>query len=116
MSIYIAGLLKVPTISIASKTSYLESFKKEVHSFVDNAEDNIQVLDTGWFEQDNPQVKAFNVVSIQTLSRNIEHLEKLQNSFGLVIADEIHSSLFSQEYRKALLEYCKFDTLQVRFH
>lgn len=102
MSIYIAGLLKVPTIFIASKTSYLESFKKEVHSFVDNAEDNIQVLDTRWFQQGNPQVKAFNVVSIQTLSRNIEHLEKLQNSFGLVIADEIHTGMFSSEYRKAL--------------
>ena len=102
MGIYIAGLLKTPTIFIASKTSYLESFKKEIYSFVDNAEDNIQVLDKKWFEQDNPQVKAFNVVSIQTLSRNIEHLEKLQNSFGLVIADEIHNSLFSQEYRKAL--------------
>ena len=102
MSIYIAGLLKTPTIFIASKTSYLESFKKEVNSFVDNAEDNIQVLDTRWFEQDNPQVKAFNVCSIQTLSRNLEHLEKLQQSFGLVIADEIHSAMFSQEYRKAL--------------
>ena len=102
MSIYIAGLLKVPTIFIASKTSYLESFKKEVHSFVENAEDNIQVLDTKWFEQDNPQVKAFNTCSIQTLSRNIEHLEKLQNSFGLVIGDEIHAGMFSSEYRKAL--------------
>lgn len=102
MSIYIAGLLKTPTIFLASKTSYLESFKKEVNSFVDNAEDNIQVLDSKWFEQDNPEVKAFNIVSIQTLSRNIQHLEKLQHSFGLVIADEIHSSLFSNEYRKAL--------------
>ena len=102
MSIYIAGLLKTPTIFLASKTSYLESFKKEVQSFVDNAEDNIQVLDSKWFEQDNPQVKAFNVCSIQTLSRNLEHLEKLQHSFGLVIADEIHSAMFSQEYRKAL--------------
>lgn len=102
MSIYIAGLLKVPTIFIASKTSYLESFKKEVNSFVDNAEDNIQVLDSKWFEQPNLQVKAFNVVSIQTLSRNIEHLGKLQNSFGLVIGDETHNSLFSTEYRKAL--------------
>lgn len=102
MSIYIASLLKTPTIFIASKTSYLESFKKEVHSFVDNAEDNIQVLDTKWFEQSSPQVRAFNVCSIQTLSRNIEHLEKLQNSFGLVIGDEIHAGMFSQEYRKAL--------------
>ena len=102
MSIYIAGLLKSPTIFIASKTSYLESFKKEVFSFVENAEDNIQVLDSKWFEQDNPQVKAFNVCSIQTLSRNIEHLGKLQNSFGLVIGDETHNSLFSTEYRKAL--------------
>ena len=102
MSIYIASLLKTPTIFIASKTSYLESFKKEVHSFVENAEDNIQVLDTRWFQQDNPQVKAFNVVSIQTLSRNIEHLEKLQNSFGLAIGDEIHTGMFSSEYRKAL--------------
>ena len=102
MSIYIAGLLKTPTIFIASKTSYLESFKKEVNSFVENAEDNIQVLDTRWFQQENLQVKAFNVVSIQTLSRNIEHLGKLQNSFGLVIADEVHNSLFSTEYRKAL--------------
>ena len=102
MSIYIAGLLKTPTIFIASKTSYLESFKKEVNSFVEGAEDNIKVLDSKWFEQDNPQVKAFNVCSIQTLSRNLKHLEKLQHSFGLVIADEIHSSLFSQEYRKAL--------------
>ena len=102
MSIYIAGLLKVPTVFLASKTAYLESFKKEVHTFVDNAKDNIQVLDSKWFEQDNPQVKAFNVCSIQTLSRNLKHLEKLQHSFGLVIADEIHSSLFSQEYRKAL--------------
>ena len=102
MSIYIAGLLKTPIIFIASKTSYLESFKKEVNSFVDNAEDNIQVLDTKWFQQENPQVKAFNAVSIQTLSRNIEQLEKLQNSFGLVIGDEIHAGMFSQEYRKAL--------------
>ena len=102
MSIYIAGLLKVPTIFIASKTSYLESFKKEVNSFVEGAEDNIKVLDSKWFEQDNPQVKAFNVCSIQTLSRNLKHLEKLQHSFGLVIADEIHNSLFSNEYRKAL--------------
>jgi superfamily II DNA or RNA helicase len=102
ISIYIAGLLKTPTIFIASKTSYLESFKKEVHSFVENAEDNIQVLDTKWFENDTPQVKAYNICSIQTLSRNLKHLEKLQNSFGLVIADEIHSSLFSGEYRKAL--------------
>ena len=102
MSIYIAGLLGTPTLFIASKTSYLESFKKEVHSFVENAEDNIQVLDTRWFQQGNPQVKAFNVVSIQTLSRNIEHLEKLQNSFGLAIGDEIHTGMFSSEYRKAL--------------
>lgn len=102
MSIYIAGLLKSPTIFIASKTSYLESFKKEVASFVDNAEDNIQVLNSKWFQQTNPQVKAFNVCSIQTLSRNLEHLEKLQNSFGLVIGDEIHNSMFSGEYRKAL--------------
>ncbi len=102
MSIFIASLLKTPTIFIASKTSYLESFKKEVRSFVDNAEDNIQVLDSKWFQQDNLQVKPFNIVSIQTLSRNIQHLEKLQNSFGLVIADEIHNSLFSQQYRKAL--------------
>ena len=102
MSIYIAGLLKTPTIFLASKTSYLKNKKKEVQSFVDNAEDNIQVLDSKWFEQDNPQVKAFNVCSIQTLSRNLEHLEKLQHSFGLVIADEIHSAMFSQEYRKAL--------------
>lgn len=102
MSIYIAGLLKTPTIFIASKTSYLESFKKEIASFVENAGENIQVLDTKWFNQDNPSVKAFNVCSIQTLSRNIEHLKKLQNSFGLVIGDEIHAGMFSQEYRKAL--------------
>lgn len=102
MSIFIAGLLKTPTIFIASKTSYLESFKKEVYQFVDNAEDNIQVLNSNWFEQSSPQVKAFNICSIQTLSRNIEHLEKLQNSFGLVIGDEIHAGMFSQEYRKAL--------------
>ena len=102
MSIFIASLLKTPTIFIASKSSYLESFKKEVRSFVDSAEDNIQVLDSKWFEQDNPQVKPFNICSIQTLSRNLKHLEKLQQSFGLVIADEIHSSLFSNEYRKSL--------------
>lgn len=102
VSIYIAGLLKTPTLFIASKTSYLESFKKEVNSFVDNAEDTLQVLDSNWFQQENSQVKPFNICSIQTLSRNIEHLEKLQNIFGLVIGDEIHTGMFSQEYRKAL--------------
>jgi hypothetical protein len=56
MSIYIAGLLKTPTLFIASKTSYLESFKKEVNSFVDNAEDTLQVLDSNWFQQENLQV------------------------------------------------------------
>ena len=102
LSIYIASLLKTPMLFIASKTSYLESFKKEVFSFVENAKDNFMELKSEFFKQDKPEVKAFQCCSIQTLSRNLEHLEKLKDSFGFVVLDEIHSSIFSNEYRKAV--------------
>lgn len=102
LTLYIASLLKTPTLFVASKTSYLHGYKKEVFSFVENPSDNFQTLDSGFFKSDNPQIKAFNVVSIQTLSRNLEHLEKFKESFGFVILDEVHSSLFANEFRKAV--------------
>lgn len=102
LTLYIASLLKTPTLFVASKTSYLESYKKEVFTFIDNPSDNFQTLDSNFFKSDNPEIKAFNVVSIQTLSRNLEHLEKFKESFGFVILDEIHSALFANEFRKAV--------------
>ena len=105
LSIYIASILKTPMIFVAGKTSYLESYKKEVFQFVDNAEDNYISLDSDWFKQDNPTIKPYMSVSIQTLSRNIEELEKLKDKIGLVVFDEIHSGMFSTEYRKAVYSF-----------
>jgi superfamily II DNA or RNA helicase len=103
-SIYIASILKTPMIFVASKTSYIESYKKEIAMFLDKdikVNDYVQTLDSDWFKG-VMEVKPFNIVSIQTLSRNLEYLEKMQDKFGFAVLDEIHSSLYGSEYRKAV--------------
>lgn len=103
-SIYIASMLKTPILFIGAKASYIESYKKEIAMFLGedvNVNDYVQTLTSEWFKGDM-EVKPFNIVSIQTLSRNLEYLEKMQDKIGFAVLDEIHSSMFSTEYRKAV--------------
>ena len=103
-SIYIASMLKTPMLFIGAKTSYIESYKKEIAMFLGediNVDDYVQTLTSDWFKGDM-EVKPFNIVSIQTLSRNLEYLEKMQDKIGFAVLDEIHSNLYGTEYRKAV--------------
>ena len=103
-SIYIASMLKTPMLFIGAKTSYIESYKKEIAMFLGegvNINDYVQTLTSDWFKG-NMEVKPFNIVSIQTLSRNLEYLEKMQDKIGFAVLDEIHSNLYGTEYRKAV--------------
>ena len=103
-SIYIASMLKSPMIFIGAKASYIESYKKEIAMFLGegvNINDYVQTLTSDWFKGDM-EVKPFNIVSIQTLSRNLQYLAEMQDKIGFAVLDEIHSSMFSTEYRKAV--------------
>ena len=103
-SIYIASMLKSPMLFIGAKTSYIESYKKEISMFLGegvNVNDYVQTLTSDWFKGDM-EVKPFNIVSIQTLSRNLQYLEKMQDKIGFAVLDEIHSNLYGTEYRKAI--------------
>ena len=103
-SIYIASMLKTPMLFIGAKASYIESYKKEITMFLGedvNVNDYVQTLTSDWFKGDM-EVKPFNIVSIQTLSRNLEYLAEIQDKIGFAVLDEIHASMFSTEYRKAV--------------
>lgn len=103
-SIYIASMLKTPMIFVGAKTSYIESYKKEIAMFLGediNVDDYVQTLTSEWFRGDM-EIKPFNIVSVQTLSKNLEHLEKMQDKIGFAVLDEIHSNLYGMEYRKAI--------------
>ena len=103
-SIYIASKLKTPMIFVGAKTSYIESYKKEIAVFLGediNVNDYIQTLTSEWFKGDM-EIKPFNIVSVQTLSKNLEHLEKMQDKIGFAVLDEVHSNLYGVEYRKAI--------------
>lgn len=103
-SIYIASMLKTPMLFVGAKTSYIESYKKEIAMFLGegvNVNDYVQTLTSDWFKGDM-EVKPFNIVSVQTLSRNLEHLEKMQDKIGFAVLDEVHSNMFSTEHRKAI--------------
>lgn len=103
-SIYIASILNTPMIFVGAKTSYIESYKKEIAMFLGedvNVDDYVQTLTSDWFKGDM-EVKPFNIVSVQTLSKNLEHLEKMQDKIGFAVLDEVHSNLYGVEYRKAI--------------
>lgn len=103
-SIYIASMLKTPMIFVGAKTSYIESYKKEIAMFLGegvNVNDYVQTLTSDWFKGDM-EVKPFNIVSVQTLSRNLKYLAEMQDKIGFAVLDEVHSNMFSTEYRKAI--------------
>lgn len=103
-SIYIASKLNTPMIFVGAKTSYIESYKKEIAMFLGediNVNDFVQTLTSDWFKGDM-EVKPFNIVSVQTLSRNLQYLAEMQDKIGFAVLDEVHSNLFSVEHRKAI--------------
>src|SRR5574344_1243513 len=103
-SIYIASKLKTPMIFVGAKTSYIESYKKEIAMFLGediNVDDYVQTLTSDWFKGEM-EIKPFNIVSVQTLSRNLQYLAKMQDKIGFAVLDEIHSNLYGMEYRKAI--------------
>lgn len=103
-SIYIASMLKTPMLFVGAKTSYIESYKKEIAMFLGediNVDDYVQTLTSDWFKGDM-EVKPFNIVSVQTLSRNLQYLAEMQDKIGFAVLDEVHSNMFSTEYRKTI--------------
>jgi superfamily II DNA or RNA helicase len=103
-SIYIASMLKTPMIFVGAKTSYIESYKKEIAMFLGediNVNDYVQTLTSDWFKG-KMEIKPFNIVSVQTLSRNLQYLAEMQDKIGFAVLDEVHSNMFSTEYRKTI--------------
>lgn len=103
-SIYIASKLGTPMLFVGAKTSYIESYKKEISMFLGediNVNDFVQTLTSDWFKG-KMEIKPFNIVSVQTLSKNLEHLAEMQDKIGFAVLDEVHSNLYGVEYRKAI--------------
>lgn len=100
LSVFLGSLLKVPMVFIASKTSYLKSFKQEVMKFVDNWEDNYAEINTEWL-RNGAMIKPYMTASIQAL-QNDDILEALKDKYSLMVADEVHLGMLSKERRKII--------------
>ena len=100
LSVFLGYLLKVPMIFVASKTSYLKSFKQEVMKFVDDWEDNYCEINTEWL-RNGAKIKPYMVASIQAL-QNKDILEALKDKIGFFCADEVHLGMLSKERRNII--------------
>ena len=100
LSVFLGYLLKVPMIFVASKTSYLKSFKQEVMKFVDDWEDNYCEINTEWL-RNGAKIKPYMVASIQAL-QNKDILEALKDKIGFLCADEVHLGMLSKERRNII--------------
>lgn len=93
-------VLRTTTLFTASKTSYIQSFKKEVMKFVDNWEQHYTEVNTEWL-RNGARITEYMVASIQAL-QNEDILEALKDKIGLLCADELHLGMLSKERRKII--------------
>ena len=99
-SVKLASILKTPMLFVASKTSYLKSFSKEVNTFVENPEQNLTEVNTEWL-RNGAKITPYMVASIQALN-NKKILEALENKIGILVGDELHLGLTSEVSRSTL--------------
>ena len=95
VSSYLSTYLKTTVLFIASKSSYIESFKKEVRNNIENWQDNFIEINSEWLK--NPIIKPIMTCSIQILYRD-EITEALKNKVGCAVFDEIHNTILGGTY------------------
>lgn len=100
ISVFLGYLLKVPMIFVASKTSYIKSFKQEVMKYVDNWEEHYTEINTEWL-RNGAKITPYMTASVQALQNN-DILEALKDKYSLLVADEVHLGMLSKERRNII--------------
>lgn len=100
ISVKLAQILSTTSLFVASNTTFIESYTREIHKFVQDPEKNLTVINTEWL-RNGAKITPYMVASIQALS-NKKILEALENKVGLLIMEEIHKNLTAEKSRETL--------------
>jgi len=99
-SIKLASVLRTTMLFSASKTSYIQSFKKELKQFVEDWEEHYCEVNSEWLKN-GAEIKPYMTATIQAL-QNEEIVEALKDKIGFFCADELHLGMLSKERRKVV--------------
>lgn len=100
LMVMVSKILSTSSLFVASKSSYISSYKNELKSFVEKYEEHSCEINSQWLKNGGV-IKPYMYATIQSLN-NPDIYRYLKGKVGTLIGDELHLGLLGSEYRKVL--------------